>query len=95
MATPRRGREQMVFSRRVFSRRVVSRHGFARWVARIAASAAMVWVAALAVQLLHQAVQVELTVPLPDVPTAAFMIAFYCSVRMLALRVASRAVTAP
>jgi hypothetical protein len=72
------------------SRLVVSRHGVARWVARIAASAALVWVAVLAVQLMHQAAQLELSVPLPDVPTAAFMIAFYGCVRMFALRVASR-----
>jgi len=74
---------------------VVSRQGCARWIARIAASAAVVWLAVLGVQLLHQAAELELTVPLPDVPTAAFMIAFYGAVRMLAQRVAGRAVTAP
>jgi hypothetical protein len=73
----------------------VSRLAAARWVSRIAASAAAVWVAVLAVQLLHQAAHLELAVPLPDVPTAAFMAAFYSSLRMIALRVAGRAVTAP
>jgi hypothetical protein len=74
---------------------VVSRRAAARWISRIAGSAAMVWVAVLGVQLLHQAAHLELSVPLPDVPTAAFMIALYGSVRMLAMRVAARAVTAP
>ena len=74
---------------------VVSRHAAARWVARIAASAGLVWVVALAVMLLHRVAGQELPVPLPDPGTAAFMAAFYFSVRMLALRVAARAVTAP
>jgi hypothetical protein len=63
----------------------------ARWVSRIALSAAAVWVAVLAVQVFAQSAHVRLAVPLPEVPTAAFMIAFYTSLRMIALRVVARA----
>lgn len=63
----------------------------ARWVSRIAASAAGVWAATLGVQLFHQAARIELAVPLPDVPTAAFMTALYLAVRMVAQRIAARA----
>ena len=63
----------------------------ARWVSRIATSAAGVWAATLGVQLFHQAAHLELSVPLPDVPTAAFMTAFYLSVRVIAQRIATRA----
>ena len=73
---------------------VVSYPAAARWVARIAASAAVVWLAVVGVQLLHQAANIAPKVPLPDVPTAAFMTAFYLSVRFVALRVATRTVTA-
>ena len=73
----------------------VSKHAAARWVSRIAVSAAAVWAAVLLVQLFHQAAHIQLAVPLPDVPTAAFMIAFYTSLRMIALRFAGRSVTAP
>jgi hypothetical protein len=66
---------------------LVSKRAAAQWVSRIAASAGVVWVLVLAVKLLYGAAHIDLVVPLPDVPTAAFMITFYGSLRMIALRV--------
>jgi hypothetical protein len=68
----------------------VSLTAAARWVSRIAGSAAMVWVAALAVQVFHSTEHIPLVVPLPDEPTSSFMIVFYGSLRMVALRFAGR-----
>ena len=68
----------------------ITRQGVARWIGRIAASAATVWFLVLAVQLLYTAAQIPLVVPLPDPKLAAFMGTMYLSLRFLALRFIAR-----
>jgi len=68
----------------------ITRNGVARWIGRVAASAAGVWFLALAVKVTYTAADIPLVVPLPEPQLAAFMGTMYLTLRFVALRFIAR-----